>query len=120
MQHCQQHTSTLCTTVVEWHSHCTPSHCHHHPQVIKRLLRPAAKVPTNPWETFMLSLSDGDAKGMWFVVSGKAALLSAPVVLAALATHLATGEWQQSKTWLGEQQQLLLRLSCVVFLTVQV
>jgi hypothetical protein len=61
------------------------------PQVVERLLRPAAKVPTNPWETFMLSLSDGDAKGMWMVISGKAALFSAPVVLAALATHLATG-----------------------------
>lgn len=62
------------------------------PQVVERLLRPAAKVPTNPWETFMLSLSDGDVSGMWMVVSGKAALFSAPVVLAALATHLATGE----------------------------
>lgn len=40
----------------------------------------------------MLSLSDGDVSGMWMVVSGKAALFSAPVVLAALATHLATGE----------------------------
>jgi hypothetical protein len=39
----------------------------------------------------MLSLSDGDAKGMWMVVSGKAALFSAPVVVAAVVTHLATG-----------------------------
>jgi hypothetical protein len=60
-------------------------------QVVERLLRPAAKIPTNSWETFMLSLSDGDAKGMWMVVSGKAALFSAPVVVAAIATHLATG-----------------------------
>lgn len=60
-------------------------------QVVERLLRPAAKVPTNSWETFMSCLSDGDAKGCWMVVSGKAALFSAPVVLAALVSHLATG-----------------------------
>jgi len=60
-------------------------------EVVERLLRPAAKVPTNPWETFMLSFSDGDVKGCWMVVSGKAALLSAPVVALALITHLATG-----------------------------
>lgn len=39
----------------------------------------------------MLSLSDGDVKGCWMVVSGKAALFSAPVVLLALISHLATG-----------------------------
>jgi len=41
----------------------------------------------------MLSLSDGDVKGCWMVVSGKAALFSAPVVLLALISHLATGTW---------------------------
>lgn len=60
-------------------------------EVVERLLRPAAKVPTNSWETFMSCLSDGDAKGCWMVVSGKAVLFSAPVVLAALVSHLATG-----------------------------
>ena len=64
---------------------------HNHAQVVKRLLRPAAKITTNPWETFMLSASSGDVKGCWLVVSGKAALLSAPVVLGSLATHPATG-----------------------------
>jgi hypothetical protein len=61
-------------------------------QVVARLLKPAAKVPSNSWETFMLSLSEGDLKGCWFVVSGSAVLLSAPVLVAAALTHLFTGE----------------------------
>lgn len=40
----------------------------------------------------MLSLSEGDLKGCWFVVSGSAVLLSAPVLVAAALTHLFTGE----------------------------
>lgn len=39
----------------------------------------------------MLALSDKDVAGMWMVVSGKAALFSAPVVGAALLTHLISG-----------------------------
>ena len=58
---------------------------------MKRLLRPAAKVPTSAWETFMLSLSAGDLKGCWWAVSSKAALVTAPVVGVSLVVHLVTG-----------------------------
>lgn len=60
-------------------------------QVVKRLLRPAAKVPSNNWESFMANLSDGDAKGCWYVVSRKVALYTAPVVALALVVHQTTG-----------------------------
>jgi hypothetical protein len=60
--------------------------------VVKRLLRPAAKVPTNVWETFMLSASAGDVKGCWLAISGRAAVLAAPVVGASLLCHAIAGE----------------------------
>eukprot|EP00775_Hariotina_reticulata_P008051 gene8051-8246_t len=60
-------------------------------EVVARLMQPAAKVPSTSWETFMLSLSDGDLQGCWLVVSGKAALLSTPVLVAAALTHIVTG-----------------------------
>jgi hypothetical protein len=62
-------------------------------QVVKRLLRPAAKVPTSAWETFMLSLSAGDVKGCWWAVSSRVSLVTAPVVGVSLVTHLVTGMW---------------------------
>jgi hypothetical protein len=34
-------------------------------QVVQRLLKPASKIPTNQWESFMANLSAGDAKGCW-------------------------------------------------------
>jgi hypothetical protein len=34
-------------------------------EVVARLLRPARTPPGTAWETFMLSLSGGDVKGMW-------------------------------------------------------
>ena len=48
----------------------------------------------------MSCASDGDVKGCWMVVSGKAVLLSAPVAAAALITHLATGEQHRRFTML--------------------
>ena len=60
-------------------------------EVVARLLRPAAKVPTTPWEVFMHGLSKRDAKLCWYVVSRRATLLAAPVVAAAAACHAATG-----------------------------
>lgn len=60
-------------------------------QVVKRLLQPAAKIPTNNWECFMANLSSGDAKGCWYVVNKKVALYTAPVVALAVAVHLSTG-----------------------------
>lgn len=61
-------------------------------EVVARLLKPSARVPTNSWETFMLSASAGDVAGCWMVVSGKAALAAAPVVAVAAVTHVLTGE----------------------------
>jgi hypothetical protein len=71
-------------------------------------------VPSNPWEVFMASLSAGDAKGCWFVVSGKAALLSAPVVGASLVAHAATGAawrgWREGvRGWLPAACSALLQ-----------
>eukprot|EP00877_Chromochloris_zofingiensis_P007153 jgi/Chrzof1/2691/Cz11g25110.t1 len=60
-------------------------------EVVARLLKPSARVPTNSWETFMLSASAGDVAGCWMVVSGKAALAAAPVVAVAAVTHVLTG-----------------------------
>ncbi|KAF8060508.1 hypothetical protein HT031_004684 [Scenedesmus sp. PABB004] len=60
-------------------------------EVVARLLKPAARVPTNNWESFMANLAAGDVKGCWYVVNRKAALFAAPVVTAAAAVHAATG-----------------------------
>ncbi|GIL60390.1 hypothetical protein Vafri_14995 [Volvox africanus] len=38
-------------------------------KVVAQLLQPAAKVPTNSWETFLLAANAGDGTGMWFVLS---------------------------------------------------
>ena len=57
------------------HTHTHASHTHTHTwcqtpspfsawQVVARLLRPARTPPGTAWETFMLSLSDGDVPGM--------------------------------------------------------
>ncbi len=50
-----------------------------------------AQVPTTAAETFFLSASDGDLKGMWFAVSPFAFQLSLPVVLVSLTCKAITG-----------------------------
>ena len=59
-----------------------------------QLFKPAAKVPTTAAETFFLSASDGDVKGMWFILSPLVLKLSIPVVALSLACKLITGEDQ--------------------------
>jgi hypothetical protein len=59
--------------------------------VIARLLKPAAKTPTTPWEVFMSSLSNGNYKVAWYVVSRRVTFIAAPVVGVTLAVHALTG-----------------------------
>ena len=60
-------------------------------RVLKRLLKPASKTPTSRWETFMLSVHEGDAKGMWLAASAPILTYSAPVVGVSLLTKALTG-----------------------------
>ncbi|GLC39295.1 hypothetical protein PLESTB_001574600 [Pleodorina starrii] len=57
-------------------------------KVVAQLLRPAAQVPTNPWETFLLSASAGDVTGMWFVLSPLVLRASAAATAASLVWGL--------------------------------
>jgi len=61
-------------------------------KVVAQLFRPAAKVPSNAWETFLLAASDGDGKGMWYSVSPLVVKLSLPVIAVSLVHKLVTGE----------------------------
>ena len=60
-------------------------------KVLKRLIRPASRTPTSRWETFMLSVHEGDLKGIWLAASAPLLTVSAPVVGMSLFTKLATG-----------------------------
>lgn len=60
-------------------------------RVLKRLLKPASKTPTSRWETFMLSVHEGDAKGMWLAASAPILTYSAPIVGLSLLTKAVTG-----------------------------
>ena len=60
-------------------------------KVLKRLLKPASKTPSSRWETFMLSVYEGDIKGVWLAASAPALKLSAPVVGVSLVTKVLTG-----------------------------
>jgi len=59
-------------------------------RVLKSLLVPANRLPTNRWEVFMMSLSSGDMQGVWLALSGflvapSAALLASNALLKASA-----------------------------------
>ncbi|KXZ49450.1 hypothetical protein GPECTOR_21g676 [Gonium pectorale] len=61
-------------------------------KVVAQLIKPAIKgPPSNAWETFMLALSAGDTKGMWFVLNPLALRASGALVLLSLATGLLRG-----------------------------
>lgn len=63
--------------------------------VVRGLLKPSAKIPTNQWEVLFSALYSGDAKSVWFAVSSgvlQAALVVGGVDLAArLALHDGSG-----------------------------
>ena len=60
-------------------------------KVLKRLIRPAARTPTSRWETLMLSVHEGDIRGIWLAASAPLLTASAPVVGISLLTKLVTG-----------------------------
>lgn len=60
-------------------------------KVLKRLIRPAARTPTSRWETLMLSVHEGDIKGVWLAASAPLLTASAPVVGVSLVAKLVTG-----------------------------
>lgn len=60
-------------------------------KVLKRLLKPAAKIPSSRWETLMLSVYEGDVKGVWLAASAPALKYAAPVVGVSLLSKLLTG-----------------------------
>ena len=60
-------------------------------KVLKRLIRPAARTPTSRWETLMLSVHEGDIRGVWLAASAPLLTAAAPVVGMSLLTKLATG-----------------------------
>lgn len=60
-------------------------------KVLKRLIRPAARTPTSRWETLMLSVHEGDLKGIWLAASAPVLTVSAPIVGVSMLTKLLTG-----------------------------
>ncbi|DBA68189.1 TPA: hypothetical protein ACH3X2_013898 [Trebouxia sp. C0005] len=60
-------------------------------KVLKRLLKPAARTPSSRWETLMLSLHEGDVRGVWLAASAPILKYSAPVVGVSLVTKVLTG-----------------------------
>ncbi|DBA78831.1 hypothetical protein WJX77_006022 [Trebouxia sp. C0004] len=60
-------------------------------KVLKRLLKPAARTPSSRWETLMLSVHQGDVRGVWLAASAPILKYSAPVVGVSLITKVLTG-----------------------------
>jgi hypothetical protein len=61
--------------------------------VVRSLIRPSARMPTNAWEAFMSAADAGDAKGAWLAASRPLLKFFAlPVVGVSLLTKAATGE----------------------------
>ncbi|PNW82748.1 hypothetical protein CHLRE_06g292400v5 [Chlamydomonas reinhardtii] len=60
-------------------------------KVVAQLFTPAAKVPSNAWETFLLSASAGDVQGMWFVLNPLFLKASAALLVASFALSLVNG-----------------------------
>ncbi|GAB4816722.1 hypothetical protein N2152v2_003768 [Parachlorella kessleri] len=61
-------------------------------KVLRRLLRPAAKVPGTRWEAGMQALHDGDALGVWQALSPGVLRVTLVVAPLLLVVHLARGE----------------------------
>jgi hypothetical protein len=53
--------------------------------------RPAAKFPTSKAEVIMMSVAEGDVKGVWFELSPYLFKASAPMVVASVLLQAATG-----------------------------
>ena len=60
-------------------------------KVVAQLMRPANKLPANQWEVLALSLSEGDARGVWYATSAATVKLTAPLAGGLLLWHAAGG-----------------------------
>jgi hypothetical protein len=63
-------------------------------KVVGQLLRPANKLPANQWEVLAMSLSEGDARGVWYATSAATVKLTAPLAGGLLLWHAAGGAGQ--------------------------
>jgi len=61
-------------------------------KVAKSLLKPGMPYPTSKAEVFMMNVSEGDVKGVWFELSPLAFKFSAPVVALSLVANALTGD----------------------------
>ncbi|KAK9863070.1 hypothetical protein WJX84_001812 [Apatococcus fuscideae] len=84
-------------------------------RVLKTLLKPTAKVPTNQWETFFMALSVGDALGVWFAISSPALKGAAILFTDFFVFDLIRGKGLQGSLvgW-GQEICYILALACVL------
>lgn len=61
-------------------------------KVVKNLLKPSTKVPSNSWQVLFNALHDGDVKGIWLSISAITAKLSAGLLVLSMGSALFTGE----------------------------
>ena len=61
--------------------------------VVRSLIRPSSRMPTNTWEAFMAAMDSGDAKGAWLAAARPLLKYYAlPVVGASLLVKAVTGD----------------------------
>lgn len=61
-------------------------------KVLRSLLKPSSKVPTNNWEVLLNALNEGDPKGVWLASSGNVAKLSAGLLFVSVIATVVNGE----------------------------
>lgn len=80
-------------------------------KVVAQLFRPASKMPTSRAETFMMSLSEGDVQGMWYVISPTVLKASVALSAAGLIGRSVVGSDGPSTV---EEVAYALVLSCCI------
>lgn len=60
-------------------------------RVLKSLLMPANRLPTNRWEVFMMSVSSGDLQGVWLSISGYLVVPSIALLLGNAILRTSVG-----------------------------
>ena len=61
-------------------------------KVVKSLLKPSAKIPTNNWDVLFNSIYDGDVKGIWLSSSGNVVKVCAAVLGLSIVLKIVTGD----------------------------
>ena len=61
-------------------------------KVVRSLIKPSSRTPTNQWEAFFGALDAGNAQGMWFAASPLLLKLSGALVGVSLLTKALGGE----------------------------